>query len=624
MLKGKELLSQIINDALRAEQSGSDIQQLAFDNTELNAFLSNYNNPLEDILLLTDGMLKNITEYIEPIEEQKKFSAAIKYIRGIAKLNKDKETKIPLSELQLLKLKELKELIKMVIDKNEYLTTHIKDRSEKQIDEYRKILTILQTEKIFTAEDYDIVEKIVRAETPKEAENNLDKIYTFLNEFNSRKMQEMMDNEKSKEILSNKYNVNITNNNDIFDSVVMNNNKKTNTNLEEAERTQKIKEIISYLGYNYDELDINIKLKFIAKKDLIELEELAKHLKEEATLMFNSFKENNIYGLMYVLINSNINIIKEALEIINTFKIEIPSPEFNKILNTGTIIFSKNGFINFKENVQIFKKYNTSFKRIVRDNIMLLSTNPKKIEKLIHKLEKKGADIELIIERLPILFNPKNKDKYNIIEINLNILEMYGFDIDAFFSEESSAFSILFNNNLDEKIDQFIEVGLNEHIHKDYLSAGSQLKALIIKRIYYSFKNKYEVWSNLNKDNELYNKEISENVLIMSDTEIEKIKSMYPVTEILDEGYRAAIYTDAPIGLLKRRTEFVFDTQIISRPKVFKIFKILTDLNIKPKEALLQAIIYNSVLEPHELDYIKSAVNKIGGDDNHDRLLKGA
>ena len=38
MLKGKELLLEIINNALLAYQSGSNEQQIAFNNTELKAF----------------------------------------------------------------------------------------------------------------------------------------------------------------------------------------------------------------------------------------------------------------------------------------------------------------------------------------------------------------------------------------------------------------------------------------------------------------------------------------------------------------------------------------------------------------------------------------------------------
>ena len=119
MLKGKKILEEIINQALLEYQSGSDEQKLAFDNTELKAFLATFKNPFEDIKNLSDGMLNSITKHIDPEESRKKFGVTIKYIRGIAKINADKENKIAFSNEQKEKLIELEELIKKVIEKNE-------------------------------------------------------------------------------------------------------------------------------------------------------------------------------------------------------------------------------------------------------------------------------------------------------------------------------------------------------------------------------------------------------------------------------------------------------------------------------------------------------------------------
>lgn len=671
MLKGKELLLEIINDALFTEQAGSDAQQLAFNNTELNAFLAMFKNPPEDIIYLTNEMLGNITGYLEPEDERKKFTATIKYIRGLSVLNKSKEPKISLSESQLLKLTELEELINKVIKRNEYLLTNIKERSEKQIKDYRKILVVVQNENLFTAEDYDIVEEIVRTEVPSDAETKLDQIFTFLNEFNSRKLKDIAEgkNDTNQEEIALEDTMNVTSldsvlvldeQTDIFESVVRTATPKTNTKLEEAERTQKIKEIIAYLGYNYDELEISLKLKLIAIKDLDFLNTLAKTLKEgneETPEILSSLKSRNIYGLIYLLTNTSQEIIKEVTDVLKEFNIGIPSPEFTKIINTGTIIFSEIGLNNFKENIKIFRAYNVSIRKLIRDNISLLTTNSENFKRVTHKLEKKGANISSIFDRCASLLGPRNTlNPVNLIENNLSILEMYGFDIEAFLTEENPCYTVLYSTDLATKLDHFIEVGLNEYIHNSPSRAGTAFKSLVIKRIYYAFKNNDEVWSrskmehrqlsskiigsetsvevypaelveaaipkSFRTENEEYNNAIDNSELIMSDTEIENIKSNHPVMVLIDEGYRAAIYTDAPKGLLKRKTELVFGTQIISRPKVFKVFKVLTEMDVEEKEALLYAITHNSILEPHEFEYIKEAVDKIGEGKDYDRILK--
>ena len=538
----------------------------------------------------------------------------------------------------------MKELIKKVIKNNEYLAANLKERSEKQINDYRKILVIVQTEDLFTAKDYEIVEEIVRTETPVDADANLDKIYTFLNEFNVRKLKQIANKKETA----------------LFDlkPQTTKKNEEIISNSKKNDRTQIIKEIIASVGYNYDELTMPLKLKLIAIKDLESLSKIAKYLKDNNSDVLNSFKLGNIYSLIYLLINSNLEIISEVINILKEkFNITVSSPEFTKIINTGTTIFSKVGLNNFKKNIEIFKTYNASLKKLIRDNISLLTTNPESLKKIITELEKRGANINLIFERFPILFVPKNiLNQQNIIEYNLNILEMYGFDLELFFTEENPCYTLLCSLDLASKIDQFIEVGLNEYIHSLSSQAGTALKSLIIKRIYYAYKNNYEVWSNLeaqqkelnesvinveNSDfvfpkeltqtsisetpyieNKDYNKEISNNFLLINDQEIENIKSDYSIMLLIDEAYRLAIYTDAPMGILKRKTEYVFGTQVISRLKVFKVFKILTELKINEKEALLSAITHNSILEPHEYEFIKDSVARIGVDENYDRLLK--
>ncbi|MDD4188286.1 MAG: hypothetical protein PHX04_06005 [Bacilli bacterium] len=641
MLKGKNLLEKIINQALLEYQSESDEQKLAFDNTELKAFLATYKNPSEDIKNLSDEMLSSIKNHIDTEDAQKKFAVSIKYIRGIAQINNGKENKIAFSDEQKLKLVELEELINKVIEKNEYLANNIKKRSKKQIEDYRHILVIINNNQIFTAEDYEIVEKIVREENPLSAESNLDIIFSYLNEHNSRKFKDIRN--------QNNVNLNINEANDIFESFIRNEVPKTETKLVEAERTQKVKEIIATLGYNYDDLEISLKLKLIAVKDLTTLENTAKELINKKTIQ--EFKPGNIYSLIYILINSNPEIISTILELLETeYNITPDTPEFKKIINTSTTLFTCEGLANFKKNISIFYNIKIPIKKIIKTNIALLTANPNNLKIIMSKLKKKGANISDILDKCPSIFESKRKNQEKTeVEYNLDILEMYGFDLESFFNENNPSYSVLCSKNLDAKLDQFIEVGLNDYIHEYPSKAGTAFKSLIIKRVYYAFKNNLSVWSTysnakkkLNKktndldnslyppelvesslpeithtENEHYNTAINESWLIMSDFEIENIKSAYPVMELIDEGYRAAIYTNAPKGLLKRKTELVFGTQIISRPKVFKVFRILIDLKVPEKEALLYAITFNTLLEPHEYDFIKEAIKRIGVDKNN-------
>ena len=145
--------------------------------------------------------------------------------------------------------------------------------------------------------------------------------------------------------------------------------------------------------------------------------------------------------------------------------------------------------------------------------------------------------------------------------------------------------------NLASKLDFFIEVGLNEQIHKSN-DPGLELKNLITKRIYYAYKNNYGVWTNgsqylskqdeslpfeitrvsvpkiLKVENEEYDQIILKNDFLITEEIIEQIKRLSN-HHLIDEAYRAAIYTEAPVGILKERLNMFL------APKLFLVLKYL-------------------------------------------------
>ena len=113
MLSGKEFLMSIIKPTL-VSFDNTQIQQMIFDNTELNTFLTNFNLP-EDIINLSDAMLNNLLNNLEPEEARSYFLGNIKFIKGLAQLSQQNKAKLNLDKNQLLNLEELKELIKITI-----------------------------------------------------------------------------------------------------------------------------------------------------------------------------------------------------------------------------------------------------------------------------------------------------------------------------------------------------------------------------------------------------------------------------------------------------------------------------------------------------------------------------
>jgi len=682
MLSGKELLISIIKPAL-STLDNNQIQQIAFDNAELNTFLNNFNHP-EDIINLTESALNNLVNNLEPLEARNYFLGNIKFIKGLAELAKQNQTKLNLNKNQLLNLEELKELIKLTISRNEYNIQNAKEKSENQISDYRKILGIVQKEELFTENDYNIIEKIVRSETPNDVDNNLDKIYSFVNEFNARKLSEIYTGIKEKQYIKPNITINLTpiklieepeevivteriiedyNKEeaieeievtplnfedtdpfqDIFSSINLR-KKKPSTKLVDAEHTQKLKEILSYLGYNYDILEDELKLK-LTSEDLTKMEEFAKYLKEENKVILSKIKTNNIYSSIFILTKSS----KQRIELIlstlyNYFGIKSAGGELFKIVNNATTIFSEQGCQNFVENAKIFKQYNVLINNIIDKNINFLHIDNEELLFNIDLLINYGADISILIDKCNLsLYTHNSFNSFSsLIKKNLDVLKQYCFDLKLFFEEKNSCYTILNSVDLASKIDQFIEVGLNEFIHSNSKNSGNILKTLIIKRIYYAYKNKMPVWENINieykrlkdcnfgdEDSRLtfqefnqLKKYIKDEDSIINESEINMIKSDYSIMELIDEGNRPAIYSNSPLTLIKRKLELIFDTQIISRPKAFRVFKLLMADGFNEKQALLYALVYNSILEENEFIFIKNLVERMGVEKKDDELFR--
>ncbi len=667
MLSGKDLLIEIIKPALSAVDNHSqNIQEISFDNEKLTNFLNSFIHP-EDILNLTDELLKILNKSLEDNEDKEKFIGNIKFIKGLAQLSNEKKAKLTLDKEQLLTLDELRELVEEVIKANTYNIKVVKESNKNEIEEYRRVLSKIQKEEIIDDNDYDVIERLILKETPNEAANNLDKIYSFINEFNARELSKEFTG--IKETPKPKIKINLTKvikepkpveievisreiesfeeeafdvfemntidfsefkesmPEDIFDFVNIKRGKpEDRDNFEE--NLEEFKEIIKYLEFDNHELDN----KYITNINNIQsIKDFAKYLKEENKIVFSKIKKENIYSLLYLLQNSNKKIVESVLKNLNDyFGVKSAGGQLFKIVNLATPIFGSKQSKNFNEIAKILNREKVSLDKIINKNITFLYSDPKALEENIKNLKKYNANIKEVIENcnMSISSTESFTNQENKLKENIKTLEVYGILPKEYFKEDSSSLSLLNSNKLSSKLDQLIEVGLNEEIHKDETKVGNAIRTFIIKKVYYAYKNEMNVWEDLRteyvrlntkrEDKITYQEFLKEKERLskenknITEEEILIIKSDHLIMEMLDESMRSAIYSDMPNSILKRKTELIFDTQIISRPKVFKIFDILTKAGEAPKKALLKALVHDSILEESEFEYIYEYVNKIG------------
>ena len=187
---------------------------------------------------------------------------------------------------------------------------------------------------------------------------------------------------------------------------------------------------------------------------------------------------------------------------------------------------------------------------------------------------------------------------------NLIIIRQY------LFQDKESGYILLNSNQLARKLDTFIEMDLNPHIHFNPLTAATALRTLIIQRCYYAHKQGLDIWGSISSIPSEYHQMIESSNLTINEIDISLLLAKYPILKKIEDKHLIKEINHDFLGVLRRKTEFIFGTKTISRLKTYLIFKILTEHEVPPKEAILYALIYRTNLEASEYTIVYNAVIK--------------
>ena len=309
------------------------------------------------------------------------------------------------------------------------------------------------------------------------------------------------------------------------------------------------------------------------------------------------FNKENINGIMSVLCLSD----KETLEEIFAYfkEINISDETINDLLNRATHIFLTKNRGLFRDNVLIALSYNDDLNYLIKNNITFFYNSPEYNKNKVNLLEMNGININLLF---------KNKCQLLAIGIdkllkNISALKNYNLELN---NEDYDSLSIISASNLNIMLDVFIETGFSTYLFSDGLK---NVRSLIIKRIFYAFKNGLNVWNETGNTikNEEYDNWISKERVALSSDEINALISSNSLLELIEETKRP-YNDDSENAMIKRKYELRFDNIIISRLKTYSIFKVLTDHGVDEKEALVYALTYNVNLSLDEYCLIKNEI----------------
>ena len=462
-----------------------------------------------------------------------------------------------LSDKEISELSKIVVLLKKVIGDLHDKVTLITNSSITS-DDVIRIKEKLSREEIFTPDDILLTERIVKCANPSNGDINWDKVITYLNEYNGGKLKKLGEDKLRGRLLER---ANFKNpDEDIFKHHdMMKSTFKPVCKIEEHEVRQSVKEVMASIGFDFDKLD-KISADKLLKCDLDSLSKRAKYLYDNGYI--DIIGSNNYLGVCEVL--SGVS-LEEFIDIIIVLKeyYKFTDEDVKILLKRGTVIFTKDGFDNFKHNMDILREYNVSNSVVVTRGILFLINDYMNNKRLISKLPEGVNVTDFLSENIGVLY-----DSERVLN-NLDSFSLAGV------------------------LDQFIELGISEHVH----SGNKELKGikdLMVRRIFYAFKNGLPVWEN--KDS--YS--LINGTPCLKEEEIIPLISDYPILMYLEEGHRLAIYSDTTYAQIKRKTEFVFDRIVISRLKTYRVFDSLVRAGVKPEEAIVKALTFNLPLEESE------------------------
>lgn len=458
-----------------------------------------------------------------------------------------------LSDKEISEISKIVVLLKKVIGDLHDKVTLITNSSITS-DDVIRIKEKLSREEIFTPDDILLTERIVKCANPSNGDINWDKVITYLNEYNGGKLKKLAEDKLRGRLLER---ANFKNpDEDIFKHHdMMKSTFKPVCKIEEHEVRQSVKEVMASIGFDFDKFD-KISADKLLKCDLDGLSKRSKYLYD----------------------NGYIDIIKVLKEYY-----KFTDEDVKSLLKRGTVIFTKDGFDNFKHNMDILREYNVSNSVVVTRGILFLINDYMKNKRLIAKLPDGVSVTDFLSENIGVLY-----DSERVLN-NLDSFSLYGFSL----SEDKGAYSVLTTFDLAGVLDQFIELGISEHVH----SGNKELKGikdLMVRRIFYAFKNGLPVWESKDSYSLIYG------TPCLKEDEIIPLISDYPILMYLEEGHRLAIYSDTTYAQIKRKTEFVFDRIVISRLKTYRVFDSLVRAGVKPEEAIVKALTFNLPLEESE------------------------
>lgn len=610
----KEYILELINSLL-STISADDVSYINYDIAPMQELVKRIKNEkeyfLEFILDLSETDIEVLSKSIQDDEERKSFLASTIYLKKLVEINKKEGVSIPLSDNQKALLYKLYDLMnKIIIDYSSMEEKSLKNKTK--IEKYNPLKEKLLNNKPLDNSDYELVAKMIYSMEKGNVGSALNEVMDYLNRYNydllAPQETEALIIQKPQEEVTEETTIDKENKKEeiIKESTSIDIFTPQSFEYNEAQRKKTKSKGLKLLGIEtiLSLLNINETSLTSYAKDLIskitDYELVNNNYYYYIDNIKGRIKETNINGIISLLCLSSTEMFKKMFAYFK--KIQLSEVAVDNLINRCTDIFFTNNRNKFKDNAELLFKYTNNVENVINNNVTFFYNSYEYNKNKINNLEELGLDVSKIIDNKCQLL----AIKYDTLVSNMKTIRDYGYNLEEI---DYDSISIIGSKNLNKMIDLFIESGFSEYItEKEGLK---NTRSLIIKRIFYAFKNKLSVWDenlNLERKNESFESMIKKDKQIVTEEEIHHLISEHPLLEALLESKRPYLFNDTTIAQIKRKYEFKIDNIIFSRIKTYSIFKVLINHGIDEKEALFYALTYNSNLTDAEYKMLKEEI----------------
>lgn len=434
MNTSNELLLSIINSRLK-ELTDKDKIKVYYDDIDLVRLIKGIEENNDNMKYLTDSLIEGIIS-TSKVRNKEKFISQIKSIRDVFIGKQKYKLKVNFNPKYI---KDINTFLALLRDYVEISESGLID-NENYINELKEL-----KEKMFSNEliiNFSFIEKMLNDYNSVEFESNLYKVMEYIS----------------------LHNLNILKTPESILPVVETKSIKT------IDEDENIKAVLDKLEIDYKNLSSDLIGGLVTVNHEVFMDNfgLISKNKAENYGILHLFSKENYKAKLVVLLYSDVETIKEVVDLTKDVNGKINVPLLKSICNNVATCFIKNEnqrykpmFENFKKNMEQLKSLEVNYPLLIKNSPLFMVASASDINFALNHLAMMGFDKKQVVNKCykTLSINP------SLIVKNSNILKSKIVDLDMFI-KESKNYVLLKIDNLEDKINFLVSQKKETTTHK--------------------------------------------------------------------------------------------------------------------------------------------------------------